>query len=255
MGTVGTLLCGSGQTAGIAKAALDQLSSSVDNFSTRAIQFLTNAASSETIAFGPFCARVLLENSCAALVGRLDSFRMLYLSEFQTQPEYEYGKRARSAFSWSGDVIPDEKAAQALWSLDHDIAKISRALFSRYMEHVYWKPAVERMLDYVSANQSSPEYASQPAVQEILRIDPLKYVDETRGRSAQLYSTLSKAVHWEFFTTALVFDEPTVKSAIRDACLIVGHLGLTSHFIPTAYCSLAPKQALDTYLLLRKDVP
>ena len=61
---------------------------------------------------------------------------MLYLSEFQTQPEYERAKRAKSAFSWSGDVIPDEKPAQDMWSPDHDLSKISRALFSRHVDHV-----------------------------------------------------------------------------------------------------------------------
>ncbi|WP_428541256.1 hypothetical protein [Rhodopila sp.] len=110
--------------------------------------------SDDTLTFGPFCARVLLENACAALVGRLDSFRILYLSEFQTQPEYEPGKRAKSAFSWVGDVIPDEKSVQNpqnLWSIDHDLPRISRALFSRHLDHVYWKPAVERMLDFASS--------------------------------------------------------------------------------------------------------
>src|SRR5437879_3349175 len=95
MSSIGSLLCGDdAKTDGIAKSALSQLSRSINNFSTRAVKFLKEGASEDTLAFGPFCARVLLENACAALVGRLDSFRMLYLSEFQTQPEYEYGKRA-----------------------------------------------------------------------------------------------------------------------------------------------------------------
>jgi hypothetical protein len=104
MDTLGYLLCGhDGAAGGFAKSALDQLSPSIDTFSGRAVKYLIEGASDDTFAFGPFCARVLLENSCAALVGRLDCFRMMYLSEFQAQPEYEYGKRAKSAFSWVGD--------------------------------------------------------------------------------------------------------------------------------------------------------
>src|SRR3982751_4718640 len=99
MGHISTLLCGHDRTEGIAKTALDQLRRSIDDFSTRAITFLNTAPSADTLNFGPFCSRVLLENACAALVGRLDAFRMLYLSEFQSQPEYEPGKRAKSAFS------------------------------------------------------------------------------------------------------------------------------------------------------------
>jgi hypothetical protein len=168
MGDIGSLICGNDRAEGIAKTALDQLSRSINNFCGRAVKFLSEDASEETLSFGPFCARVLLENSCAALVGRLDTFRMLYLSEFQTRPEYEYGKRAKSAFSWTGDVIPKEEP-ENLWSINHDISKISRALFSQHMDHVYWKPAVERMLDFVSSHQADP------ALSDLLLLDADTY--------------------------------------------------------------------------------
>ena len=248
MGKVASLLCGGGSAEGIAKLALDQLSRSIDTFSLRAVRYLKEEASEDTIVFGPFCARVLLENACAALVGRLDSFRMLYLSEFQAQPAYAPGKRAKSAFSWDGDVIPEEKSAQELWSTEHDLPKISRALFSRHMNHIYWKPAVEKMLDFAS------KHSANPALTEILDLEAETYIDSTKGRGRQLYSTLSKGVHWEFFTSALVFDEPTVKSAIRDTCLLITQLGLTSHFIPTAYASLSPQVALETYISFREEM-
>ena len=70
-----------------------------------------------------------------------------------------------------------------------------------------------------------------------------------------LYSTLSKGVHWEFFTSALVFDDATVKAAIRDTCLLIGRLGLTSHFIPTAYASLSPLEAVEKYVSFRRELP
>ena len=249
MNHIAPLLCGHSNAEGTAKIALGQLSSSIEGFATRAMGLLSNPASTETLSFGPFCARVVLENSCAALLGRLDPFRMLYLSEFQAQPEYEHGKRARSAFSWFGDVMPEDKAAQALWNIDHDVPKISRALFSRHLEHIYWRPAVDIMLDFVSTN------SSDPALADLLSIDAETYISETRGRSAQLYSTLSKGVHWEFFTSALLFDEVTVKTAIRDTLVLVSGLGLTSHFVPTAYAALQPEVALDHYISIRKLVP
>lgn len=249
MNSLASLMCGHKRCEGGAKVALDHLRASIERFGNKATKFLSEEVSEEMISFGPFCARVLLENSCAALVGRLDTFRMLYLSEFQAQPEYEVGKRARSAFSWAGDVIPEEKAVQPLWNIDHDAVKISRALFSRHFEHVYWKPAVEQMLDFVSRR------APEPALADILTSDSETYIAETKGRSTQLYSTLSKGVHWEFFASALLFDESTVKAAIRDTCLLVGHLGLASHFIPTAYASLDPAIAVDEYIAFRKLVP
>lgn len=248
MKQLGSLLCGANNAEGIAKVALTQLSSSIDDFSARSVSFLNNPTAPDTLTLGPFCARALLENGCAALVGRLDSFRILYLSEFQGQAEYEHNKRARSAFSWMGDVIPEEKPDQKLWSVDHDTNKISRALFSGHLAHVYWKPAVEKLLDFVSS------YKSEAALADLLSTDVDSYIPSVKGRSLQLYSTLSKGVHWEFFTTPLL-DESTVTTAIRDTLLLLSQLGLTSHFIPTAYVSLSPKDALDAYLAVRKEIP
>ncbi|MFV5216027.1 hypothetical protein ACLIIZ_20080 [Azonexus caeni] len=248
MNELALLLCGDGAdgTAGI---ALNQLSSSIKGFSSRAVRFLADDATDDTLSYGPFCARVLLENGCAALVGRLDSFRMLYLSEFQAQPEYEYGKRVKSAFSWTGDVIPDDKQNNVLWNADHDLPKISRALFSKHFDHIFWKPAISRLLDHVTTLEHDP------LLTDILSLDPDRFIDETKGRSAQLYSTLSKGVHWEFFTSALLFDEPTVKNSIREAILLVTHLGLASHFVHTAYASLDPNVAVDAYKAIRRLVP
>ncbi len=248
MNELSILLCGDG-AYGTARVALDQLSSSIKGFSSKATKFLSEEATDETLSFGPFCARVLLENGCAALVGRLDSFRMLYLSEFQAQPEYEHGKRVKSAFAWTGDVIPDDKPNQELWNVDHDMPKISRALFSKHFDHVFWKPALARLIDHVST------LPSDPLLSDVLNIDPEEFIGEAKGRSMRLYSTLSKGVHWEFFTSALLFDEDTVKNSIREAILLVAHLGLASHFVHTAYASLDPNVAVDSYKAIRRLVP
>lgn len=248
MNDISLLLCGD-KSEGTAKVALDQLASSIRGFSTRAARFLADEITDEALSFGPFCARVLLENGCAALVGRLDTFRMLYLSEFQAQPEYEPGKRAKSAFGWSGDVMPDDKSHHALWNIDHDLPRISRALFSKHFDHIFWKPALNRMLDYISTLEVDPLLA------DVANIDPDRFIDEARGRGAQLYSTLSKGVHWEFFTSALLFDEATVKNAIRETFMLVANLGLASHFVHTAYASLDPREAVSCYRDIRRLVP
>jgi hypothetical protein len=151
MTKLGALVCGLDRPAGLANDALNQLKISIDNFEDKALFFLREDFSSEAANFGPFCARVILENSFAAIMGRIDAFRILYLNQFQSQPEYEKGKRARSAFSWSGDVIPDEKQNSDLWSTEHDTSRISRALFSRHTSYLHWRPAISDMLDFVNS--------------------------------------------------------------------------------------------------------
>lgn len=90
---------------------------------------------------------------------------------------------------------------------------------------------------------------------EILSIDPDRFIDETKGRSTQLYSTLSKGVHWEFFTSAIIFDDATIKNSIREAILLMANLGLASHFVHTAYASLDPNVAVDCYKAIRRLIP
>jgi hypothetical protein len=240
MNGVGKLICGDMKEPGLARTALGQLSLSIDDFSKRSIGFLKGKTTQEAIRFGPFCARVLLENSCAALLGRMDSFRLLYLSEFQSRPQYDVGRRAKSSFSWAGDVIPDGEPSD-LWSINNEIPKIGRSLFSSYSDHFFWRPAIGGMLDFVGNTERNEASAG------LLELDPDEYIAITKGRCSRLYSSLSKSVHWEFFSSALMFDESTVKNSIREACLISGQLGLISHFIPTANARIAPDRALRLY--------
>jgi hypothetical protein len=225
---------------------LDHLGSSIDRFANKAVGYLNGEFSEEAQSFGAFCARVTLENACAALVGRFDPFRMLYLAEFQAQGGFEYGKPSKSGFKWTGDVLAEEKPVRDLWSSDHDLARISRALFSAYVDHVYWKPAVEAALDYLA------EHGGSEGLNELQAMDPETFTSSTKGKCAALYSTLSKGVHWEFFVSSVVMDEGTLKDAIRDCLIHVGVMGFVSHFVPTAYRSLDRSDALLAYNESRK---
>lgn len=242
------LICGELTTGCRAQSMLDHLRKWIDSFHSRSVKFYSGPLSEDTIVLGPFCARVLLETSFTALVGRLDTFRILFLSEAQQNPGYEFGKRNKSAFAWQGDVIPDSKEPAALWSQDSDFSKISRALLSQYTDHLVWKPAINSMLDFVSTKSDEPEAA------DILAIDPETYIPSVRGRAAQVYSTTSKAVHWEFLSAAAVMDEPTVKASIRDILLITGQLGFVSHFATTSLANVGKDDAWTHYKKLREDV-
>lgn len=204
---LGKLACGRGDTTGIAKTALTQLASSIDGFSKNLERYYATPGSQDAVKFSSFCSRAMLENATAAILGRLDCFRLLYLSEFQAQPEYDHSKRAATSFSWLGDVMPEEKTPGDLWSMEHNAGKVSRALLSRHTDHVYWKPAVAAMLDFLS---------TQPADQELLDLrsaDPEKFIPTIRGKGLQLYSSLSKGVHWEFFSSVVPLDTDAVKTS------------------------------------------
>lgn len=105
------------------------------------------------------------------------------------------------------------------------------------------------MLDHLATLPANPSLA------EINDIDADTFVDQIKGRSTQLYSSLSKGVHWEFFSSSLTLDEITVKNDLRETLLLVASLGLVSNFIPTAYASMSPTEAVNKYLELRRLVP
>ena len=190
---LGKLVCGTGGGQSTATRTLDHLSASIDRFGTKAAEYLNTPFSEDTRTFGAFCARATLENSCAALVGRIDPFRMLFLAESQTQADYEYGKPAKTGFRWTGDVLTEDRPAKDLWSSDLDMSKVSRALFSPHFDHIYWKSALENALDCIE-NISDVEFV------EMRLLEPTTFISETKGRLAGLYSKLSKGVHWDFLS-------------------------------------------------------
>jgi hypothetical protein len=171
---LGKLVCGPAAEAYTANRTLDHLGNSIDRFANKAIAYLNDEFSEEAQIFGAFCARVTLENACAALVGRFDPFRMLYLSEFQAQGGFEYGRPSKSGFRWAGDVLADEKPPKDLWSSEHELAKISRALFSAHADHVYWKPAVGAALDYLAERDGSD------SLRELQVMDPETFTSSTK---------------------------------------------------------------------------
>lgn len=251
MATLGILICGNTtppypESHGAADKTLDHLSKSIDRFADKSINYLNDDNFSEDAqSFGAFCARVVLENACAALVGRLDPFRLLYLAEFQSQQGFTYGRHSKSGFRWANDVLAEEKNNNGMWNTDHDVSKISRALFSQYTDHIYWKPSAEKALDFITKNKL--------LLSDFQELEPETFTKFVKSKCSTLYSTLSKGVHWEFFSDSIVMDEETVKNALRDCLIIMGMLGLISHFVPTAYRCLKHENALKVYQKFRNS--
>ena len=249
MTTLGKLVCGQSDHAGNARVVLDQLKDTIDKFAARGLRYLAEDFSEDAQCYGAFCARVVLENACAALVGRLDIFRLLYLREFQAQANYDYGLASNSGFKWTGDVIAKEQNSD-MWGINHDATKVSRALFSQYTDHLHWSPAFIRTLDKIAETEHPPGVFDQ-----IHSLAAGDFLGRIKGESKQLYSKLSKGVHWEFFLSTMVMDEATLKTAIRDCFELMSNLGLVSHFIPAAYHCLPADEAIEIYADFRRTLP
>ena len=236
------LVCGNTEDNSDAARALEHIRNSIHTFSDRARSFLTPDGNADLVLFGPFSARVIMENSAAALLGRIDPFRIAYLSRFQAQSQYDPTKRAKSAFGWQGDVMSSEKDKENPWSEDLDLSKISRALFSQHVDHIFWRPAVEATLDF--ANQME----SYDIIDNLRDLEADTFISTARGRGNSIYSQLSKGVHWEFFTSAsTAFDPTTVRQVIADTFTWVCRLALVSHFFSGAHGCLPKDEAMHIY--------
>ncbi len=234
------ILCGSDVGEGEAFDVLKQVRKSIFAFGTKIDTLLDPKHGNDLTLLGPYCARVLMETGCSAIVGRLDPFRILYLSQFQARSGYDSTKKAKSAFAWQGDVLSPEK--EDLWSSSVETQKISRALLSAYFDHVHWRPAVTAALDY--AGDLSPNTATK----SLLLIEADDFVAQCKGNGNRLYSQLSKGVHWEFFSRVSVgLDEFTARDLIKDAVKWVSRIALMSHFIPTAHCRLSAAEAFQSF--------
>ena len=195
------ILCGSDAGEGEAFDVLRQVRRSIFAFGTRIDSLLDVKHGEDLTLLGPYCARVIMETGCSAIVGRLDPFRILYLSQFQARSGYDPTKKARSAFAWQGDVLSLEK--EDLWSSSVETQKISRALLSAYFDHVHWRPAVTAALDY------AVDLPLNAATKSLLLIEADDFVAHCKGSGNSLYSKLSKGVHWDFFNRVSVADEFT----------------------------------------------
>ncbi len=237
------VVCGSTVGVGEAYDVLRHVRQSIYAFGSKTDDLLKSQAGDDLTLIGPYCARVLMETGCAAVVGRLDPFRILYLSRFQAHSNYDPTKRSKSAFSWQGDVLNPDRDRDENFGDNVEVQKISRALFSSNNDHIHWRPAVSAALDYAASMRADAAIAS------ILLTDADRFVSECKGKGNMLYSQLSKGVHWEFFSRiSVTFDEQTVRQLMQDAIMWVSKIALISHFIPTAQCRLTASEAFQSYL-------
>lgn len=209
---------------------------------------MTESQREDVVYLGSFCARAILENGCAAIYGRLDTFRLIYLSKFQSSAQYDPSKRAKTSFAWTGDVVTEEKPSQEIWSVDYDLQKISRSLLSKYSDTIFWIPAVNRMLDYIDDLNLTEEY------EDLVQFDAGNFISEIKGKATRLYSELSKGVHWEFFSYTLTLDLTTVQVNIKEVIEIIAKISLVSHFIPTSYASLPARDAMIEYKRIKEVI-
>ncbi|QTA88540.1 hypothetical protein [Desulfonema magnum] len=190
--------------------------------------------------FGPFLGRSILELGCTAVLARIDPFRILMLREVQKQSDYQVGKQNKASIQWQGDILA-EKVKDGLWK-DKNIVKPTRALLGDYYEHIFWKNAIEKLLDNVPTGRGGEWLA------RIRNIGSEGFCSNIRRELRRLYSTLSKGIHHEFvISTESIFDRSTISNLIQDSFYIIASLGLAINSVSHIPFRISFEKSLDYY--------
>lgn len=202
-------------------------------------EFIRGERTSDITYIGPFCGRALLETSLTAVLARIDPFRVFLVHGFQTNESYKLHRRNSAAINWASDIfVDDEKVCSkdddGLFGPNVKLEKLSRALFSPYVDKIYWESAAQKFIDLWSGKNVPP------LVEEIARGEPSKFIPIMKTMSSRLYSSLSKGVHIEFvIPMESKFDAQTIIDNLDDIIKVIIGLSSVSHFIETSQLSLS----------------
>ena len=236
------LICGKPTAAPYGDSELGQILTHIQesmDYLMDEISWLGEQEPRRVSMLGPFLGRSLLELSATALIGRLDPLRILVVRQIQAQPEYDTAIPWKASIRWQGDVLAAKKVTN-LWGEALDYEKVTKALLGDYYDHLVWRPAALRMLGFATAGGAW--------LAEIATRGAESFVSQRREDIGGLYSSLSKGIHHEFvMPPGAIYDRATVTALILRTVHLVADLGLVSHFVAHATCSLSADEALAAF--------
>jgi len=239
MDKLAKLICGDDNNLGKLSDILIHLQKQITFYSSKSIESFTQQDEKVITNIVPYYARVILELSLTALIGRIDPFRLLIVEKIQSGPGYEVGKKIESAILWSGDIISEKKPE----SLDYKfkLAEINRAVLAGHIATVFWEPAFESASDSLCNDSYQSEW-----ITTLLQISSSRGVcTYFRDPLQTLYSTLSKGVHQEFLMASPTQDVATVKENLVKVFKYLSQLGLLSHFVPAIHAKIDQGNAIE----------
>lgn len=196
------------------------------------------------------CARLLLEQSTAILLGRVDPIRLITISKGSSSSDFKIGYRNASSFNWSKDVVPEAKPGPSGFWTQENIGKgVQRALLDGHLSDYLFSSAHSDLIDAITESTKN-ENELPDWIIELLKIDHGKAVlAKLRTYASEAYSTLSKGVHFEFFLgKATKPDSKEICSATSKAIIVITTTAMYTHFTDISINRIPKIVALDAYL-------
>lgn len=195
------------------------------------------------------CARMLLEQGSAVLLGRVDPIRMVTIIKGSNSVDFKLGYRNASSFMWSKDVVPETKPGPGFWTQESIAKGIHRALLDGHLADYIFASAHKELIDPIfEATKSKTELPDWIIeIQKLDRGEPL--LAKLRTLASESYSTLSKGIHFEFFLGRETTPEiKEIRNATSKAITVIATAALYTHFSDIAVLKIEKSTAISSFL-------
>ncbi len=198
----------------------------------------------------PFYCRNVLEASLTAILGRIDPFRLIMVYKVQSDASYDLGKRAQIAVEWTGDIMAKTQSDDKRWHFDKKKESFDRALLGNHIGDIIWKPAFNKVNDYIFDNGYQSNW-----LDEIASKDEYHNFERLKANAMRLFSSFSKGVHSEcLIDINLILDEVTLKTLVKDLYKLCATLALTSHFVGFLATNIEIERAFSIFLAVEEMI-
>lgn len=185
----------------------------------------------------PFLARKFLELSLTGLLARLDPIRVIAARKNQNDASFLIDQSNPSSISWTGDLLPKPKLPTSNNWASENIAKgPERSLLGWHFGEVAITPGLQYLADL---NNTDSIWLRELASQD----NPFNWI---KGRLKNLYSTLSKGVHFEYLLDDHIdFDNDSIQQHMNDCFKMVFLLAAATHVSPLFSRSIPIANAIE----------
>lgn len=213
-----------------------------------ALHWSSTSSTLDTRVFSS-CSRLILEQSAAALLGRIDPIRMVSIVKGSASVDFKIGYRNASSFIWGKDVVPDIKPGNGFWTQESIGKGVCRALLDGHLaDYIFTsshKELQDPLFDATRTKAQLPDWIIE--LQKLDRGEPV--LSKLRTLASEAYSTLSKGIHFEFFlgkeTTP---DLKEIRNSTSKAVIVIATAALYTHFSDVATLKINRDLAIDSFL-------
>ncbi|MEX8506585.1 hypothetical protein [Leptothrix ochracea] len=212
-----------------------------------------NRDSAEFKKIAPVCTRIILEQSMAALLGRIDPIRFVAIYKGSHSSDFKIGERNASSFNWSKDAIPTDLKIKhgSYWTQDSLGKGIIRSILDGHVaDYVFTSAhelAVAAITDATQDKQKLPSWLIRFTQFDEKQSQAI--LNELRIKASTAYSSLSKGIHFEFFGGDSTKPEANdITESIRNAIIVIATSGMYINFSDIALNKISDNEARDSFI-------